>query len=52
MVVGCLPQRTMVMGSQWTPLQIPVPTDVPPCHCNWLEQIQLCYPPGPERTVA
>ena len=39
------------MGAQWTPPWIPVPTDVPPCCCNWLKQIWLHYLLGPERTI-
>ena len=47
----CLPWRTMAMGTQWTPPWTPVPTDVPPCCCNWPEQTQPCYPLGLEGTI-
>ena len=45
MAVGCwcLPSRTEVVGTWQTPSWIPVPTHVPPCHCNWLEWAWLYH---------
>ena len=53
MAVGCqcLPWRTTAMGAWQTPLWIPVPTNVPPCHCNQPEQTRPCHPLGLERII-
>ena len=38
-------------GNMWTSLQVPVSTNVSPCHCNWPEWTWLYHLLGPEEAL-
>ena len=48
----CLSSRTVVQGTQQPPPQVSVSADVPACHCDRPEWVQVHHLPGPEGAIA